>query len=180
MTSLALVVGLVEALAWPVAAVVLALLFRSQVSTLLQSIKRGKIGSAEFEFEREVQAIEARIPDLPSLPPPASAAKDATANPRGTVLEAWLKVEDRVIDLAMRRGLTNATARRYAPASLRAVRNSGLLPPAHLNLLSELQELRDRAAHDPDFSPDPDAILSYVRLAADLEHQLRLVSEAEP
>jgi hypothetical protein len=180
MTSLVLAVELVKALAWPVAAVVLALLFRSQVSTLLRTIKRGKIGSAEFEFERDVQAIEARVPDLPSLPPPASAAKDATANPRGTVLEAWLKLEDSVIDLAMRRGLTNATARRYPSASIQAVRKSGLLPPAHLSLLSELQELRNRAAHDPDFSADPDAVLSYVRLAADLEHQLGLLSRAQP
>ncbi|WP_185266471.1 hypothetical protein [Halopseudomonas xiamenensis] len=176
MDSLVLVVELVKALAWPVTAVVLALLFRDQVAMLLRNIKRGKIGSAEFEFEREMQAIEARVPDLPSLPPPASAAKDATANPRGTVLEAWLKLEDKVIDLAMERGLTNATARRYAPASLQAVRKSGLLPEAHLSLLSELQELRNRAAHDPDFSPDPDAVLSYVRLAADLEHQLNQIS----
>lgn len=173
-----LAVELIKAVAWPVTAIVLALLFRGQVVSLLRSIKRGKIGSAEFEFEREVQAIEASVPDLPSLPPPISAAKDATANPRGTVLEAWLKLEDRVIDLAMRRGLTNATARRYPSGSLQALRRSGLLPESHLNLLSELQDLRNRAAHDPDFAPDPDSVLSYVRLAADLEGHLESLASS--
>ena len=179
MDYLLLMVELVKVLAWPVTAVVLAHLFRDQITMLLRNIKRGKIGSAEFEFEREMQAIESRVPDLPSLSRPTSVAKEATINPRGTVLEAWLKLEDKVIDLAMERGLTNATARRYAPASLKAVRKSGLLPEAHLDLLSELQELRNRAAHDPDFSPDPDAVLSYVRLAADLEHQLNQISASQ-
>jgi hypothetical protein len=175
-----LAVELVKAVAWPATAIGLALLFRGQFKSLLSNIKRGKIGSAEFEFEREVRAIEASVPDLPSLPPPVSAAKDATANPRGTVLEAWLKLEDKVIDLAMRRGLTNATARRFPSGSLQALRRSGLLPENHLNLLTELHELRNRAAHDPDFSPDPDSVLAYVRISADLQGHLDSIASSSP
>lgn len=62
-------VELIKAVAWPTTTIVLAVLFRGQVDALLRSIGRGRIGSAEFAFERGVQAIDASMPDLPSLPP---------------------------------------------------------------------------------------------------------------
>ena len=88
-----------------------------------------------------------------------------------------MRLEDQVIDLAMTRGLTNATARRYAPASIRSVKESGLLKNSHLRALDDLQELRNRAAHDPDFAPDPSAVVSYVRLAADLGRELEALAQ---
>ena len=177
MDRLTFTAEVIKAVAWPVAVFAIALVFRKQLNFLLQAMKKGKFGPAEFEFERGVQAIEASVSDLPSAPPSQAVIKDAAAHPRAAVLEAWLRLEDQVIDLAMTRGLTNATARRYAPASIRSVKESGLLKNSHLRALDDLQELRNRAAHDPDFAPDPSAVVSYVRLAADLGRELEALAQ---
>jgi hypothetical protein len=170
--SLTFIVELTKALAWPITFVVVALLFRKQLISLLGALKKGKVGPAEFEFEREVRQIESAAADLPSAPTSSEVAREAASNPRGAVLEAWLKLEDQAIDLALSRGLTNATARRYALGAINGIRKSGLLKDEYLRVLEELQELRNRAAHDPDFTSSPDAVLSYVRLAADLGQEL--------
>ena len=176
MDGLTFTAEMIKALAWPLAVLGIALLFRKQLIVLLQAMKKGKFGPAEFEFERGVKAIEATVTDLPSSPTGQSLLRDAAVHPRAAVLEAWLRLEDQAIELAMKRGLTNATARRYAPASIRAISQSGLLKESHLHVLEELQELRNRAAHDPDFSPDPSAVVSYARLAADLGKELEALA----
>lgn len=176
MDGLTFTAEVIKALAWPAAVLVIAILFREQLIRLLQAVKKGKFGPAEFEFERGVQAIEAAATDLPSAPMNQSLIRDAAVHPRAAVLEAWLRLEDQVIELAMKRGLAQPTARRYAPASLRGVKQSGLLKESHLQVLEELQDLRNRAAHDPDFSPDPSAVVSYARLAADLGRELEALA----
>ena len=177
MDGLTFTAELVKALAWPVSILVMAFLFRKQLVFLLQAMKKGKIGPAEFEFELGVEALSANITDLPSAPADQSIIRYAAMHPRAAVLEAWLRLEDQAIDLAMSLGLTNATARRYAPASIRAVKESGLLKAGHMEVFERLHELRDRAAHDPDFSPAASAVVSYVRLAADLGRELEALAK---
>lgn len=166
-------VELVKALAWPVAAVSLASLFRGQLSDLSKAITKGKFGSFEVEFAERVANAVASVPDLPSTPVSPTTLERATASPRGAIVEAWLEVEEQAITLALSLGLTNATARRYPEGAIQAVAKSGLLSPNHVVAMSELRQLRNRATHDPDFSPDPSAVLSYVHLAMDLKSELK-------
>lgn len=173
MDGLTFIVEMVKALAWPVAVVSVGALFRKKFSDLLKTLTKGKFGSVEFEFAQRVEDVVASVPDLPSTTTPENALWKAAANPRGSVVDAWLKLEEQAIDLAMRRGLTNATARRYPLGSIQAIAKSDLLKPNHLLALNELKQLRDRAVHDPDFSPDPDAVVSYVHLANDLTDELK-------
>jgi hypothetical protein len=168
MDGLTFTVGIVKALAWPVAVVIIALLFRKQLIGLLATIKRGKFGPAEVEFERGVRAIEASAPELPRVSTPSAAVERATLSPRLAVLEAWLRLEDQVIDVAMRRGLAQPTAHRYARGAFQGLKQSGLLKPQHLQLLEELEDLRNWAVHYPEFSPDPSAVVSYIQSAAAL------------
>ncbi|WP_223554396.1 hypothetical protein [Pseudomonas sp. BF-R-01] len=173
MDGLTFTVEIAKALAWPTAAVLLGALFRKQLSDLSKAITKGKFGNLEFEFARRVADVAASLPDLQSTAVSSSTIGQAAANPRGAILEAWLAVEEQVITLALTLGLTNATARRYPLGSIQAIARSGLLSPNHVLALSELQQLRNRATHDPDFSPDPDAVVSYVQLANDLNNELK-------
>lgn len=173
MDRLTFIAEMAKALAWPTAAVLLGALFRKQLSDLSKAITKGKLGNLEFEFAQRVADVAASLPDLPSTSVSPSTLGLASANPRGAILEAWLAVEDQVITLALTLGLTNATARRYPLGSIQAIAKSGLLSPNHVLALSELQQLRNRATHDPDFSPDTDAVVSYVQLANDLNNELK-------
>lgn len=175
MDRLTFTVELTKALAWPSAAVLLGTLFRNQLSDLSKAITKGKFGSLELEFAQRVADVVASVPDLPATSMPPTTIGQATANPRGAILEAWLAVEEQIITLALTLGLTNAAARRYPLGSIQAIAKSGLLSPNHVLALRELQQLRNRATHDPDFSPDPNAVISYLQLANDLNNELKML-----
>jgi hypothetical protein len=71
------VASLVSSLAWPGAVVAIALLFRRQLAQLLTgSLKRLKAGPVEFEFERVLPSVQARLADeaTTSPAPPAPVA----------------------------------------------------------------------------------------------------------
>lgn len=173
MDGLSFVAEIVKALSWPVAAVSLGVLFRKPLSELSKVITKGKFGGIEFEFAQRVADVAASLPDLPSSAVPPGSISRATANPRGAIVEAWLAVEEQVMSLALALGLTHGTARRYPMGSIRAIAKSDLLSPDHVLALNELQQLRNRAAHDPDFTPDPESVVSYVQLANDLNNELK-------
>lgn len=176
MDTLTFITEIAKALAWPASTFGIALLFRKQLVELLRTVKRGKVGPAEFEFEREVKAIESVAVQLPSAQTPAHVASDATANPRGTILDAWIRLEDQAIDFALKRDLVRPTARRNPHGAIKGILNSGVLSESSQTVLDELYNLRNLAAHDPDFNPSADSVLAYVRLAADLGLELDRMS----
>ncbi len=173
MDGMTFIVEVAKAVAWPAATVLLGALFRKQLADLSKAITKGKFGNLEFEFARRVADVAASVPDLPSSSVSPTAIGHAVVNPRGAILEAWLAVEEQAITLALSRALVQPTARRYPAGAIQGIAKSGLLSPNHVLALSELQQLRNRATHDPDFSPDPDAVVSYVQLANDLTNELR-------
>jgi hypothetical protein len=177
MDTLSFIAAVTEALAWPLATLGIALLFRKQLVDLLRTIKKGKVGPAEFDFEREIKAIESVASGLPSAASQPHAAIEATANPRGAILDAWIKLEDHAIDYALRNDLVRPTARRNPGGAVRGIINSGHLSDLNRQVLEQLKELRDLAAHDPDFNPNPDSVLTYVRLAADIGQQLQQAAQ---
>lgn len=175
MDLLTFITEMTKALAWPVVLFSLALLFRRQVVELIRNIKKGKIGPAEFEFESAIKELESVTPSLPPQQPESENAEQirlAVGHPRAAVLEAWMKLEDRAINLALSRGIINATARRYAGGAIRQIRNAGLLKPSQLSVLEELQYLRNQAAHNPDFSPTTDSVIGYIQLAETIGREL--------
>jgi hypothetical protein len=175
---LTFIVELIKALAWPASIIVVALLFRKQLVSLLAAIKKGKFGPAEFEFEREISYIEAHA-ELPVTPAPVGAFQTAAEDPRGAILTAWLKVEERIIRLVMGRGLTNGP-RRSPHRAYEELLRSGLLSESSLEVLKGLRWLRNEAAHAAEFTPTPNAVVSYMRLAADLTQELEQLALAPP
>jgi hypothetical protein len=51
MDTLTLLAELVKATAWPLTTAVVAILFRTELRALLGRLRKGKVGSAEFEFQ---------------------------------------------------------------------------------------------------------------------------------
>ncbi|MFZ5519939.1 MAG: hypothetical protein ACOZD0_01910 [Pseudomonadota bacterium] len=171
MDALSFIAELVKALAWPLATVAIAVIFRSQLVSLLGRLKGGKLGPAEFAFERAVEKLEAAAVDLPSTAAGRASSSDiqlATTSPRAAIIEAWLEIEENAIAFALCRNLVQPTARRNPMGAINGVYKSGFLSESQKAILRELQELRNDAAHNPDFSPSTDSVLRYVRLAKDL------------
>jgi hypothetical protein len=169
MDALTFIAEIVKACAWPIAAISIALIFRQQIRALLQRLKKGKLGSAEFEFEETVKALR---DEAPRLPQQAQAGAPnvalATTNPRAAVLEAWLEVEAAADRLVRARNLPIPSTSGSPVATIRAIERAQLVDSVQVALFNDLRALRNQAVHDAEFTPSTESVLGYVRLANDL------------
>lgn len=173
MNVLTFIAELVKALAWPVAAVVIAAIFHRQISALLSRIRKGKIGPAEFEFELEVQELADQAPvQLQSEQVGSPTVSLATTNPRAAILEAWLGVESALNGLAYNQQLLPPSAPRSPVAIIRSVEKSGILAADDVSLFNDLRVLRNHATHDTEFSPSAESVIKYVQLARALKTRI--------
>jgi hypothetical protein len=92
------VASLVHSLAWPVAAVSVALLFRRQISRLLgRPMNRLRAGPLEFEFDRLLATVEADVDPRKRPVPGESVAIElagiAEQAPLAAIIESFGRVE---------------------------------------------------------------------------------------
>ncbi len=173
-------VKILSSLAWPIAAVYIAFFFKKELAALLARLKKGKWGAAEFEFENYVREVEAeteipRTPESENVTP--SVAARASTDPRGAIVSAWIEVEDALFSLVRNWQLSDPVSSakqiRSTVWAIRAVQKAQALDPNWIALFYDLRAMRNEAAHSPDFSPPPDAVLKYVQLAKELTSAMR-------
>ncbi|MBU0664429.1 MAG: hypothetical protein KJ990_07800 [Proteobacteria bacterium] len=172
-----LLVTLLTGIAWPVAVIWIAYLFKGELRLLLHRMSQLKykdveakfeIGLAEAEAEAKVIAIEKSAPSV--LPRPEIASKlvllrrIADVSPRAAIMEAWVLIED----AAGKSGFVQGAAMPRVNPHLfvdELVR-LGKLPYRSDALLVQMRRLRNQAAHLPDFSLNQDEADRYLQLAA--------------
>lgn len=120
MSAFELAASLVGSLAWPIAAMVIVALFRSELQTILKRVTRVRLGSVEFDISRAIDRIE-RAAEAGRLPSPPSEYRTAPGgpvsmwdelrdratmeSPQAAIIGAWAVVEAEVQDAAERLGL---------------------------------------------------------------------------
>jgi hypothetical protein len=174
MDILTFIAAIIKATAWPVAVVVIVLVFRKQLIALLSRIRKGKFASAEFEFEQGVETLSEQV-DPPQLPPPnvdTSSVSLVTADPRGVILAAWNGIESAVHRLSYKLQISHSAASHSVTAMVREIEEQGKLDPGDVALFNNLRMLRNRAVHESDFSPSPDSVVLFQRLAQGLKERL--------
>lgn len=173
---------LLGSIAWPIAAAFIAFFFKRELAALLARLKKGKWGSAEFEFENYVREVDAeadipRTPEAENITP--SAAARASVDPRGAIVSAWIEVEDALFDLVRVRQLSEPVSSAKARSSvwaIRAAQKAQALDATWVALFQDLRAMRNEAAHSTDFSPPPEAVIKYVQLAKELTNAIRVAS----
>lgn len=117
MSFLLFVSKIIEAVAWPSAAVIIALAFRSELKSLMPLLRKLKVGSLEAEFEREVKTLEKEVSN--SIPLEFSPETEplqhellqlASINPRSAIIEAWRRIESAIRKVALYHGGSPATS----------------------------------------------------------------------
>jgi hypothetical protein len=173
MDTLTFLAELIKAAAWPITTVVLAIMFRSEFRALLGRLRKGKVGSAEFEFQEEVAELAKDIAEISPAPQPVTLKPEtislATSNPRAAMLTAWIEIEAALNALAQKNNLLDAQTRRNSSALVRALAKADLIPKSHAPGFMALHRLRNQAAHEIDFNPSEDAILGYLEIAEELK-----------
>ena len=170
-----LLVNLLVGIAWPVAVVWIAYLFKGELRSLLHRMSQLKYKDVEAKFEiglAEAEAkaltIERAVPQLPQraeiITKLESLRRIADVSPRAAIMEAWVLVEE----AAGRSGFVQgATVPRVNPyLFVEELVKLGKLPKGSDSLLDQMRSLRNQAAHLSDFSLNQDEADRYLQLAA--------------
>lgn len=169
MDPLTFTIELIRALAWPIATLVVAVLFRTELRALLHRVKKGKVGPAEFEFEETVASLRVRAGPSATATIQADPAilNRAAEDPRAVILNAWLPVQALVETIAARHA-TAEDRRDARSVSLRVLHRLLRDKLEYVDMYNDLRMLRNRAVNDIDFSPRPSSVVEFVALANEL------------
>ena len=178
MDCLTFISKIIESLAWPVAAVVLVVVLRDEISKLAPFLKRVKAGPLEAEFEREVKELkEATVEQTKAAetPQPDTVSKSflfqlAELHPRSAILESWVRIEAaaRVVLAEKAVSVSNPS---YIPAARLAepLAQQEVLSQKQVTLFHELRRLRNEVAHAQGFEPTQESARAYIDLASSLQ-----------
>jgi inactivated superfamily I helicase len=109
------------------------------------------------------------------------AVRLAPVSPRAAILEAWRGVESAILEAAHSLGKPFFDDRSPVLVSaIRALEESGQLLRAQADILDDLRQLRNEAAHAPEFSIPVSDALDYVRLSEVAASHLRGIAAEAP
>ncbi|MEO5716794.1 MAG: hypothetical protein ABIT37_25165 [Luteolibacter sp.] len=178
------IAAVLNAIAWPLAILIIVLIFRKGISRLISRLKKGKFGGSEWEFETLIKDAESDAPFTASQTPteidPAIIAL-AETQPRGAVISAWLQIERLVDEVMESRGIPTSYPNRRSPlTSIREIERAQILTSDYIALFHDLRVLRNEAAHSRDFDPSPESVLRYLQLSSNLMTALRAANQNPP
>jgi hypothetical protein len=167
-------VALISALAWPAATVWISYLFRGEIRGLASRMSHLKYKDMEATFEKELKEVEAKVDSITHQKNQAPPSPDfmskleqlqriAEIAPRAAILEAWTLIEA----AAGQSGFVQGAARPRINSMLFVdwLIREGKLPQNSIELVQAFRDLRNQAAHLPDFSISRDEADRYIRLA---------------
>lgn len=176
------VAGLLDAIAWPAAVLLLAYLFRDSLSGLVSDLRELRYKGLGARFGDRLEELEARASKagLQEVVPEQEERSDinqlAAISPRAAIFEAWRQVEIALRDMAQSRGLREGLP---TIQILNELSSESALPESTEALLTDLRVLRNEAVHEADADIDVSEALEFARLANRLEDFLTAQQEAE-
>lgn len=169
------IVSLISAVSWPVTTVWCAYIFRSEIRNLAFRVSHLKYKDVEATFEKELKNTEAKVNAITinkSTIIQNSELQDkveqlqriANVSPRAAILESWMLIEDAAGKSGFVQGadVPRINSLLFVDWLIR----EGELPRDSIDAVSALRELRNKAAHLPDFSINQEDAERYISLAA--------------
>jgi hypothetical protein len=165
----------IDALAWPVAGIVLGLMFRKKLLDLIPTLRKVKAGPLEAEFEMAAKQVLAGTADLksaagaaespllasrPSVEDAAAKLFTARSEPTATVIEGWSTLDGELHKLGRQTGLFVDPLESQEKV-YKAIMASNELPAETRRLIRDLRQLRNQVAHAK-VVPTPDSAQAYL------------------
>lgn len=167
-----------EALAWPLAIVIIAIMFRRPLVRIFQKIRKLSYGdtSIEFEIEKAEEQLQDAIPQqLPEVDRPAIDTRFEQLlkiSPEAAVTDAWKPIESELRRISDGLGYDEKRSLRALSVLSRLVQQN-LIRPEVADLVNELRNIRNLAAHSADVSPD--TALRFYDMSAKVLKELKAV-----
>lgn len=182
MDWMSFVASLVQSVAWPVAVFALVFLMRKPLREAVgHRLLRLKAGPVEAEFDREAVEVREevrRIPEVAAAEPrqgPVSLVDELApfveASPRAAVMEAFARIEGRLMELLEAAGLTRP---RYSARHVaRLAFDRDLISSETLDAIEGLTNLRNLAAHSIRDDIGRDRARDYLAMADAVLYAMR-------
>jgi hypothetical protein len=166
------IASLVSSLAWPVAVVVMVLLFREQLAKLLSGpLKRLKAGPSglELEFDRIISEVQAQVEPVPDLEPPSESVISelgtiAHISPAAAVMDGYARIEEALRERLRDAGDPRGSERRSAVALARFALEKELITPETAEAVRGAANLRNLTAHGAAADVSEDRAREYLSL----------------
>lgn len=170
--------SLVGSLAWPLAAVIIALMFKSQIAALLAKVRKLSWGDSSVELAEQLDKAEdkARAVEPAEEPPlPDQRFQQLLAiSPSAAILDTWGTVERMLYQVGSDHNLDQRGLAQPNKIMDSLVKN-GKIAPHIYEMLRDLRGIRNAAAHQKEVTAS-DAIRFY-----DLsEKVVRALDKIEP
>lgn len=168
--------SVIGSLAWPVAIIVVVLIFRKQLLRIAPWLRELEVGNVKMKFAEELAKATDAAEAIPAPNASAAAPPPVTDNdlvlaehaPIGLVLQSWMNVENALNDAAMKHDLTSTLKGTSRPLPtyrlISDLQERGAITTATAKTLSYLRDLRNQVAHRRGVI-DSEQALEYARLA---------------
>jgi|SRR5580658_2316174 hypothetical protein len=152
MDVITLIAEIVKAVAWPAAALAIALLLRNPVLGLIEGLRlsRVKYGDWEAQFEQAKREVQQKLlsaaPQFvaPALPARVASHDETSSSPTAAILSAWDELEAMVATLASKAGITGSLS-----TMLQELVKRGLVKQGTVDSVEGLRQMRNLAVHAP-------------------------------
>ncbi|WP_144158015.1 hypothetical protein [Paraburkholderia sp. BCC1885] len=176
------IADLASAWSWPLAVGFCAYLFKAEIRAKLKDIRSFKApGGFEANFTEELAEVEATFDsdvhvELRGVTAKASAGDlgiaidngAIQANPAGVIMVAWRDIELELRRLTYDSTLSDATStknRRPVGTLINELHQKEVLDNNQVEVLKQLQRLRNKAAHEPEAALSKETVDRYAALA---------------
>ena len=149
--------SVIGSLAWPSAITVVALMFRKQILSVFERAEELGFGDWKLKLNQDLEEAEEVARTLPPPPQPLQVVhlqepprfeKLLEISPNAAILDQWLEIESRLAQMGDRLGLPESEQRQFFKVT-KALKSNPLFPDSLLDLLAELRQIRNLAAHKP-------------------------------
>ena len=175
MDWLAFWASVIGSTAWPATVIIVVLIFRRQLLKVAPWLRELEVGSVKMKFAEQLAKAATVADDIqpqPNAPPPVEPPvldRDllvAEHAPKALLLESWMKVEQ-ALARASEQLKTGGIVSHLPPTRkiIEALQAQGAITAATGKTINYLRQLRNQAAHTPNFSITTEQALEYSRLA---------------
>jgi hypothetical protein len=165
------VIALVQVIAWPVVALIIAIMFKEQIRDLITKIKSAKLKDFSIELSEAREAAEASIrsnlksQSSPSTPQLMQEIKQLVdISPKLLVLESWAKIEQAIMNQLVKRDIKKEDFRKYLDS--RTLANSYIINYDDMKIYDNLMSVRNKVIHNRVSEIDKDQAAEYANIAA--------------
>lgn len=170
----------IDIIVWPATTLALAWFFRTELRAVLARISSLKYKDWEAKFDRGLAQVEGAIAPVKKEDAEREETLDrlerlTEISPRAAILEAWIELEQVLFHMAEVYQIKDRSPLRI----IETLYSKGIVTKELASAFNEMRQLRNEAAHVPDFVVEEKKAQRYIGLSSGMALLLRKVDDSQ-